>query len=82
LYELTLNESIRYHSGDAVESWLTSLLCLEVTDVTARVSKDPVAPSECELVYVNRDTLFSYNPATELFLKRLVSIYVASHYKV
>jgi len=29
-----------------------------------------------------RDTLFSYHKASELFLQRLVSLYVASHYKV
>lgn len=81
LYELTLSESIRYRSNDAIERWLTDLLCLDVSDVT-RTSYECVAPSQCELVYVNRDTLFSYHRGAELFLRRLVSIYVASHYKV
>ncbi|XP_014486431.1 PREDICTED: N-acetyltransferase 10-like [Dinoponera quadriceps] len=35
----------------------------------------------CQLYYINRDTLFSYHKASELFLQRLVSLYVASHYK-
>jgi hypothetical protein len=38
-------------------------------------------PSECELYYVNRDTLFSYHKASELFLQRMMALYVASHYK-
>lgn len=32
--------------------------------------------------YVNRDTLFSYHKASEVFLQRLMALYVASHYKV
>lgn len=32
--------------------------------------------------YVNRDTLFSYHKASEIFLQRLMALYVASHYKV
>lgn len=38
-------------------------------------------PDACELYYVDRDALFSYHRAAEAFLQRLVSIYVASHYK-
>ena len=32
--------------------------------------------------YINRDTLFSYHKASELFLQRIMSLYVSSHYKV
>lgn len=32
--------------------------------------------------YVNRDTLFCYHRASEVFLQRLMALYVASHYKV
>ena len=38
-------------------------------------------PDECELYYVNRDTLFSYHPVSEAFLQRMMSLYVAGHYK-
>ncbi|KAF8204236.1 DUF699-domain-containing protein [Mycena galopus ATCC 62051] len=38
-------------------------------------------PSTCTLFYVNRDTLFSYHPASEVFLQRMMALYVASHYK-
>lgn len=38
-------------------------------------------PEACELYYVNRDTLFSYHKISEMFLQRLMSLYVSSHYK-
>lgn len=38
-------------------------------------------PEQCQLYYVNRDTLFSYHAASEAFLQRLVALYTASHYK-
>ncbi|KAI7984542.1 RNA cytidine acetyltransferase 2 [Camellia lanceoleosa] len=38
-------------------------------------------PSECNLYYVNRDTLFSFHRESEAFLQRMVALYVASHYK-
>ena len=37
--------------------------------------------SQCELYEVSRDTLFSYHPASEVFLQRMMALYVASHYK-
>ena len=30
---------------------------------------------------MNRDTLFSYHPVSESFLQKMMSLYVASHYK-
>jgi tRNA(Met) C34 N-acetyltransferase TmcA len=38
-------------------------------------------PKECDLYYVNRDTLFSYHKESEIFLQRMMALYVASHYK-
>lgn len=38
-------------------------------------------PDSCELYYVNRDTLFSFHKVSEMFLQRLMSLYVSSHYK-
>jgi len=38
-------------------------------------------PEDLELFYVNRDTLFSYHKASENFLKKLMSLFVSSHYK-
>ncbi|XP_043584732.1 RNA cytidine acetyltransferase [Bombus pyrosoma] len=80
LHELTLEESIRYKPGDSVEQWLCDLLCLNATTNTPILSGCP-PPDMCQLYYINRDTLFSYHKASELFLQRLVALYVASHYK-
>uniref|UniRef100_A0A1B0D2E7 RNA cytidine acetyltransferase n=1 Tax=Phlebotomus papatasi TaxID=29031 RepID=A0A1B0D2E7_PHLPP len=77
---IKLEESIRYRPGDDVESWLTSLLCLDATVVPSLNSGCPT-PESCELYYIDRDALFSYHKAAEAFLQRIVSIYVASHYK-
>nr|CAI5852036.1 unnamed protein product [Callosobruchus analis] len=78
--EVTLNESIRYKPGDVIETWLTKLLCLDSTSVTPILSGCP-PPDSCVLYYINRDTLFCYHKASEEFLQRIVSLYVASHYK-
>ncbi|KAL0273043.1 UNVERIFIED_CONTAM: hypothetical protein PYX00_005816 [Menopon gallinae] len=80
LHEITLNESIRYRPGDHVEKWLTDLLCLDASNVQPILSGYPT-PDSCDLYYINRDTLFCYHKASEAFLQRLVSLYVASHYK-
>jgi len=80
LAEITLEESIRYKPGDQIEKWLTDLLCLDATLVPPLTSGCP-SPSECELYYINRDTLFCYHKVSESFLHRIMSLYVASHYK-
>lgn len=83
LKEVTLREPIRYAPGDQVEAWLNELLCLDATlaRLPAHAREGCPHPSACELYMVNRDTLFSYHPASELFLQRLMALYVASHYK-
>ncbi|URD75422.1 hypothetical protein MUK42_07746 [Musa troglodytarum] len=78
--KVELNESIRYASGDPIESWLNGLLCLDVASYIPNISRLP-HPSECDLYYVNRDTLFSYHKESEIFLQRMMALYVASHYK-
>lgn len=79
-YEIKLEEPIRYGENDHVEKWLYDVLCLGATTATQITNKCP-HPSDCSLYYVNRDTLFSYNPASEAFLHNMMSLYVASHYK-
>lgn len=79
LHELTLEESIRYNNGDAVENWLNKLLCLDASIETS-ASGCPV-PNDCQLYYINRDTLFSYHKSSESFLQKVMALYVASHYK-
>ncbi|XP_065371708.1 RNA cytidine acetyltransferase [Calliphora vicina] len=78
---IKLDESIRYTEGDDIESWLINLLCLDATTTVPNISSGCPTPDACELYYVDRDALFSYHKAAESFLHRLVSIYVASHYK-
>ncbi|KMT08634.1 hypothetical protein BVRB_6g139110 [Beta vulgaris subsp. vulgaris] len=78
--KIELNESIRYASGDPIERWLNELLCLDVANYIPNITRLP-PPNECDLYYVNRDTLFSYHKDSELFLQRMMALYVASHYK-
>lgn len=80
LREIKLEEPIRYSPGDQVEKWLNHLLCLDAT-VVSKAAQGCPHPSQCELYYVNRDTLFSYHAASEVFLQRMMALYVASHYK-
>ncbi|KAG8732336.1 hypothetical protein FRC11_014330 [Ceratobasidium sp. 423] len=82
LREIKLETPIRYGSGDKVEKWLHAVLCLHATVVSRGISGAGCPhPSQCELFYVNRDTLFSYNPASEVFLQRIMALFVSSHYK-
>ena len=80
LREVTLEESIRYKPGDAVEDWLNKLLCLDASVVQPLSSGCP-PKEDCDLYYINRDTLFCYHKASEAFLQRIMSLFVASHYK-
>lgn len=81
LREIKLETPIRYSAGDKVEKWLNSLLCLDATIISKGSVQGCPHPSQCELYYVSRDTLFSYHPASEVFLQRMMALYVASHYK-
>lgn len=83
LKEVELQEPIRYAEGDEIEAWLNELLCLDAasTKLSSQKRDGCPHPSACELYMVNRDTLFSYHPASERFLQRIMALYVASHYK-
>lgn len=82
LREITLAEPIRYAKGDSVERWLNKLLCLDATLPKAKANVHGCPdPARCELLAVNRDTLFSFHPVSEAFLQQMVALYVASHYK-
>uniref|UniRef100_A0A915PL95 RNA cytidine acetyltransferase n=1 Tax=Setaria digitata TaxID=48799 RepID=A0A915PL95_9BILA len=80
LHELVLEESIRYKPGDQVEAWLNRVLCLNACNAHQLVSGMP-SPKDCQLLYVNRDTLFSFHKASETFLHSIMAIYVSAHYK-
>ena len=83
LREITLFEPIRYALDDLVEKWLNRLLCLDATLPKARTTplQGCPAPSSCQLLQINRDTLFSFHPVSEKFLHQMMALYVASHYK-
>ncbi|XP_029125815.1 RNA cytidine acetyltransferase 1 isoform X2 [Cajanus cajan] len=80
LTKIELNDPIRYASGDPIENWLSSLLCLDVSNIIPNLNRFPPC-NECDLYYVNRDTLFSYHKDSETFLQRMMALYTASHYK-
>ncbi|KAH9495005.1 N-acetyltransferase 10, partial [Bulinus truncatus] len=80
LYEIELKESVRYANEDSIEAWLNNILCLEASITPWSISNCPLA-ADCHLYYVNRDTLFSYHPASEKFLQKIMALYVSSHYK-
>jgi N-acetyltransferase 10 len=80
LKEVTLNQAIRYADNDPIESWLNDLLLLDATNVDS-FDESIVDPKKLELYYVNRDTLFSYHKASEAFLRKIMSLFVSSHYK-
>jgi len=79
--EVELAEPIRYNAGDPIEAWLNELLCLDAANHIPNIEGRLPHPNECQLYYVNRDTLFSYHKASEVFLQRMMALYVASHYK-
>ena len=82
LREITLTEPIRYSQGDSVENWLNKVLCLDATLPSSKLNIQGCPhPSKCELLHVNRDTLFSFHPVSEKFLQQMIALYVASHYK-
>lgn len=81
LREVQLTEPCRYAQGDRIESWLNQLLCLDAADALPPLINTIPPPSACELFEVSRDTLFSAHKASEQFLKRMMALYVSSHYK-
>ena len=78
--EIKLEKAIRYADNDPMEKWLNDLLCLDATDIEKIFDGFP-HPNDCDLYLVNRDTLFSYNKGSELFLKKIMSLFISSHYK-
>ena len=82
LREINLSEPIRYAEGDSVEKWLNKLLCLDATLPNSKLNTvGSPHPSECQLIQINRDTLFSFHPVSEKFLEQMMALYVSSHYK-
>jgi hypothetical protein len=70
LYEVALDEPIRYNPGDPVERWLSTLLCLDSAS-PYRLSNALPPPKDCDLYFVDRDALFSYH---KVVLQQLLPI--------
>ena len=51
LTELKLETPIRYSSGDPIEKWLNSLLCLDIVTNSTRIVSSIPAPKDCELYH-------------------------------
>ena len=51
----------RYAGGDQMEAWLHELLCLDAAEHLPGPPAQLPHPSQCDLYYVERDTLFSYH---------------------
>lgn len=86
LREVKLETPIRYGQNDAIEKWLNALLCLDsnlamLNTNSALLKGGTPHPSTCDLYAVNRDTLFSYHAISEVFLQKLMALFVSSHYK-
>lgn len=82
LHEITLTTPIRYGQNDQIEKWLYAVLCLDASASSPSGGlRGHPHPSTCTLYHINRDTLFSYHPVSEVFLQKIVGLFVASHYK-
>ncbi|KAH3764049.1 N-acetyltransferase 10 [Pelomyxa schiedti] len=81
LREVSLEEPIRYSVGDPIESWLNELLCLNASSKLQPLKYGAPHPSECQLFYVTRDSLFSYHKLSEDLLQQIMGLLVTSHYK-
>eukprot|EP01101_Sappina_pedata_P010021 TRINITY_DN6209_c0_g1_i1.p1 TRINITY_DN6209_c0_g1~~TRINITY_DN6209_c0_g1_i1.p1 ORF type:complete len:1101 (-),score=571.46 TRINITY_DN6209_c0_g1_i1:37-3276(-) len=81
LREITLEHPIRYGVGDDVEAWMNQLLCLDASKSLVPLAYGCPPPNKCQLYRVNKDALFSFNAESELFLQRMMALYVSSHYK-
>jgi len=58
---LLICTSCRYGPGDPVEAWLHEVLCLDAAQSLPRPPPRLPHPSQCDLYYVQRDTLFSFH---------------------
>ncbi|MCO5551203.1 hypothetical protein L7F22_004702 [Adiantum nelumboides] len=78
LKEVSLDEPIRYSDGDEVEKWLHQLLCLDAS-LKSWSSKKAARIRRCAACSRSTEMpLFSFHPASEVFLQRMLALYVAS----
>ncbi|SBT86636.1 histone acetyltransferase, putative [Plasmodium malariae] len=78
--EISLNNPIRYSYNDEVEIWLNNFLCLNCNE-TDNLKDNLCSPSNCQLYYVNKNIFKNYNKSSEILLKKIMTLFVTSHYK-
>jgi N-acetyltransferase 10 len=78
--EIQMEIPIRYGLNDSIEEWLNNFLCLNATKAE-KLNEKPEFHSNCNLYFVNKETLFSFKKTSEKFLYRIWSLFVSSHYK-
>jgi len=84
--EVEMETPIRYASNDPIERWLYDVLCLDAGSskkggTSGNLRHAAPHPDQTSLYLVDRDALFSHHRASEAFLQRVMSLFVASHYK-
>ncbi|GAW79909.1 histone acetyltransferase [Plasmodium gonderi] len=78
--DVSLNTPIRYSYNDKVEAWLNNFLCLNCNE-TYKLNHALCAPSNCQLYFVNKNVFKSFSKTSELLLKKIMTLFVTSHYK-
>ncbi|CRG97220.1 histone acetyltransferase, putative [Plasmodium gallinaceum] len=78
--DLSLNNPIRYSFNDEIENWLNNFLCLNCNEVS-NLKDNLCAPQNCQLYFVNKNIFKNYNSTSENLLKKIMTLFVTSHYK-
>ncbi|SCP03838.1 histone acetyltransferase, putative [Plasmodium ovale] len=78
--DINLNSPIRYSYNDKVETWLNNFLCLNCNE-TSPLKDSLCSPSKCQLYFVNKNIFKNYNKTSENLLKKIMTLFITSHYK-
>jgi len=81
-HELTLDRPILYSLNDPVDIWINKFLCLNISTVEIESWAVCPKPEECDLYYINRDSLFIFEPDKENFLQKLMALYDSTSYSL
>ncbi|SBT32718.1 histone acetyltransferase, putative [Plasmodium ovale wallikeri] len=78
--DISLNTPIRYSYNDKVETWLNNFLCLNCNE-TSPLKDSICSPSKCHPYFVNKNIFKNYNRTSENLLKKIMTLFITSHYK-
>ncbi|CRG99068.1 histone acetyltransferase, putative [Plasmodium relictum] len=78
--DLSLNNPIRYSYNDEIENWLNNFLCLNCNEAS-NLKDNLCSPNNCQLYFVNKNIFKNYNSTSENLLKKIMTLFVTSHYK-